>query len=830
MNKIYGIPAVILAFFLQAGFLYPQNTSTGDFIGNPGGSIANPVFDHEGRTPTDWMPPPMQMKTEMSTDSAGWTSIGPYGGDVLDVAVSTLDPATLIAAAGYPYISHDGGQNWELLAPLATLANNSIHTVECTADGIFFAGGTYLYGKGYKSQDGGETWQVFNYSLNSSIQDIACDPQDPEILYCGMMATYPATASKVVIKSVDGGQTWTVLDLTAALPLGYGVIDVAVSPVNGQTVFAVGREGISNALVAASFDGGATWENRSGNLPSGKPYNAVALAGHAVYLAGGQLFGSQNLGLYRSMNGGLNWQNISASFPKKVENDILVDPSDTNKIFVATEGDGVYFSTDWGVTWTYQTQGEGDNGPARCLAHPPSGTDTLYAGFLSLALCKTTDGGLSWTYANHGIATLLINDINVDRIHPMTILAGFEAENSGGCYFSQDGAETWTLMTSLPATRFSVVGIDTAETLYAWSNGPSSVAQEGLYKSTDLGLSWTNMGPNIGSLFETEIFALELSETNSSLIFIGGNNFGVNGFDAVMYRTTDAGATWDSIYVGPAYNSVLDIHILPGTGDQEVVAAFKSDNGQGGFMKSTDGGTTWTVINNGIPAGCKHAASVPSPAGSPDLLYGGIGGSGDLHGTVVVSLDGGDTWTDTPLSLNNYSRIPDLLVHPGEEGVVYAASSQDGVYYSVDYGATWYEYNDGLPAANITSFSDPYLIGGTWRMLSSTYTHSAFRAEVLATGPVGVPSSVAGNLPLSIYPNPCHESITVEMNTEAAGDGVLEILTMQGTVVFRQEFTAGSSGGAGILVHVREAGLQPGVYLCRVLTGDRSQSARVVVL
>jgi photosystem II stability/assembly factor-like uncharacterized protein len=749
---------------------------------------------------------------------------------VLDVAVHTLNPTTLIAAAGYPYISHDGGQSWELLAPLAAVANNSIHTVECTSAGVFFAGGTYLYGKGYKSQDGGESWQVFNYPLNSSIQDIACDPQDPLVLYCGMVATYPATASKVVIKSVDGGQTWTVLDLTAALPLGYGVTDVAVSPASGQTLFAVGREGISNALVVASFDAGATWENRSGNLPSGKPYNAVALAGHAVYLAGGQLFGSQNLGLYRSMNGGLNWQNISASFPKKVVNDILIDPSDTSKIFVATEGDGVYFSTNWGTTWTYQTQGDGDNGSARCLVNPPSGTDTLYAGFLSLALCKTTDGGLSWAYANHGIATLLINDINVDPVHPMTILAGFEAENSGGCYFSQDGAETWSLVTSLPATRFSVVRIGTDGTLYAWSNGPSSVAQEGLYKSTDLGLTWTNMGPNIGGLFETEIFSLELSESNPSLVFIGGNNFGVNGFEGVMYRSPDAGASWDSIYVGPAYNSVLDIHILPGTGDQEIVAAYKSDNGEGGFMKSADGGTTWTVINNGIPAGCKYAASVASPGNSPDLLYGGIGGGGDLHGTVVVSQDGGDTWTSTSLSLNIYSRVPDLLVHPDEEGVVYAASSQDGVYYSIDYGSTWYAFNEGLPATNITSFSDPYQVGETWMMLASSYTHSAFRSEVIATGPVEVRSSVACDRSLSIYPNPCRESMTVALQSVGADDGLVEILDLQGKVLFRKGVTENEGQGIHIYIKVSEAGLRPGIYLCRVRSNGWSQNARVVVL
>ena len=298
--------------------------------------------------------------------------------------------------------------------------------------------------------------------------------------------------------------------MISVLPVGYSVVNLTIDPDDNQIIFAIGNEGISNAKVAATFNGGTTWEDRTGNLPGGKPLNHLAIAEQNVFIAGGQLFGSQVVGVYKSADYGQSWQNISTSFPNKVSNFILIDPTDPNKMYSASEGDGVYYTLNGGLTWNYNTTGAGNNGAARCLIFEPGNTDVIYAGFLSLGVCKSSDGAISWELTNKGIATLITNDIEVNPMNPMQILVAFEAENSGGCYLSNDEGETWRLVEGLPGTRFSQVTFGFDEALYAWSNGPSSIAPEGLYKSTDGGTIWENKGPNIGGLFETEIWRVKV--------------------------------------------------------------------------------------------------------------------------------------------------------------------------------------------------------------------------------------------------------------------------------------------------------------------------------
>ena len=473
------------------------------------------------------------------------------------------------------------------------------------------------------------------------------------LFYAGLTSVLGATANNVIIKSINQGDNWTYFNLASVLPVGYSVVNLTLDPDDNQILFAIGNEGISNAKVAATFDGGVTWENRTGNLPTGKPLNHLAIAEQNVFIAGGQLFGSQVVGVYKSTDYGQSWQNISTSFPNKVSNFILIDPTDPNKMYSASEGDGVYYTLNGGLTWNYNTNGAGNNGAARCLIFEPGNTDVIYAGFLSLGVCKSSDGAISWELANKGIATLITDDIEVNPMNPMQILVAFEAENSGGCYLSNDGGETWQLVEGLPGTRFSQVTFGSDEALYAWSNGPSSIAPEGLYKSTDGGTVWENKGPNIGGLFETEIWGLTASATSPDLIFIGGNNFGANGWESMVYRTTNGGDDWENVYMGPEFNSFKYVFIDPNSNDQVIYASYANQTDHAGFIKSIDGGSTWVDMNNGIPSVNKWSGAIVCEPGNSDVLYGGVGGYGDMNATVYKSIDGGSTWTATSLSLGN---------------------------------------------------------------------------------------------------------------------------------------------------------------------------------
>lgn len=78
-------------------------------------------------------------------------------------------------------------------------------------------------------------------------------------------------------------------------------------------------------------------------------------------------------------------------------------------------------------------------------------------------------------------------------------------------------------------------------TLFALSSGPSSVAPEGLYRRNGDG-SWTSLGPDQGTLFESDLVAIRFGST-ASTIYLGGADFGVAGSERTVWRSTDGGTT-----------------------------------------------------------------------------------------------------------------------------------------------------------------------------------------------------------------------------------------------------------------------------------------------
>jgi photosystem II stability/assembly factor-like uncharacterized protein len=777
-------------------------------LGSSSGIFAQDMViqtDNNGNTPRSVMNPHLNDLLYKQRGGNAWTSLGPFGGDVYDMAIDPQNPGTIYAAAGFPYKSIDGGATWQVMESLSALAQAGISSIEVNSDGVVFACGLNIFLKIFRSTDHGVTWIGKILPINSAGLDIAIDPNDPNTVYVGLATILGSTTNKVILKSTNLGDDWTSFNLISVLPVGYSVINLIIDPANSQTLFAIGAEGFSNGKVVATFDGGVTWENRNGNLPTGKPYNSLTISGQNIFLAGGQLFGGQIMGVYKTTNNGISWQEISASFPNQISNAILIDPANPDKMYIATEGDGIYYTTDGGTSWIYNTSGAGDNGAARCLVFKPGNTDMIYAGFLSLAICKSTNGGQAWDYANNGIATLLTNDIEVDVNDPAKVLVGFEAENSGGCYLSNDGGTTWLLVAGLPGTRYSQVTFGSDGAMYAWSNGPTSVAQEGLYKSTDGGVTWINMGPNVGDLFETQIFGLAASETDPGLIFIGGNNFGVNGWASVIHRSTNGGQNWDNVYIGPDNDSFKYMFIDPNSDDQTVYTAYATNTDHGGFMKSIDEGSNWLFINTGLPVNAKWGGAIICNPANSNVLYGGLGGYGDMNAKIFKSYNGGSSWDPTSIALSSYSKFSDILVSPADSNVVYAATTLDGVYISINAGLSWEPANSGLPATNISGFSNVFMTNDTWKVCASTFSNSTFITDIYDLS-TSVPGFFSDANRMKVIPNPGNGSCQLNLVTDHRVDAKIIVFNTLGQlikIIFTGELEKGSyqylfSGQPGI--------------------------------
>ncbi len=255
----------------------------------------------------------------------------------------------------------------------------------------------------------------------------AVDPRNSSVMYLG-------AAGGGVWKTTDGGQTW--LPLTDDQPsLEIGAL--ALDPTNPDIVYA--GTSVSNAVlgntgagILKSSDGGSTWTQLPGPLPTGPGLEAVVKS-LAVSPSDGNLVlaidaSTAGAAVYRSADGGNTWKQVIPPNTAGV-GQLLFDPSNGN-IAYALLG-GVYKSTDGGNTWA-SANGTGSNtlptGSLNALAIAASSPETLYAGaaisspyYIGANMFKTVDGGQNWTTLT---ASPWCFDVVVDPVNADIVFAG----------------------------------------------------------------------------------------------------------------------------------------------------------------------------------------------------------------------------------------------------------------------------------------------------------------------------------------------------------------------------------------------------------------------
>src|SRR6266446_8664656 len=502
-----------------------------------------------------------------------WSSLGPPGGDVFDAAVSTTNPDIALAGlapdgsvGGTLYRSSDGGNTW---SEVSALDGTSVFDIEFAPDGTAYLG---TQASIWKSTDGGLSWAVLNLGIgtNDQVFDVALDPSDSSSLWAGIADAFGLQPENV-IRSTDGGATWTDRTPPHAAPLsGRGI---AVDPNDSNTVIAVFGGDFGGGQVWVSTDGGDSWMDRSAGLP-GNPLNAVVYDGTRLLVGGGLLFGSQFVGLYESSDLGVTWTPLhDGTWPVLVVEDIAVDSNDAARIFVAIDGGGVNRTTDGGATWQIGIGGS-QSLAGRSIRFRPGNSQELFLGTSSLAVFHSTNSGDTFVQSSQGISELDLFSIDANPLNPDEIAVAFQGLNNGGVLSSLDGGVTWQLE-SAPPTRYSSVRFAPDGTLYGISAGPSTVAQEGLYRRENNG-SWTPLGPDQGPLYESDLDTMRFSLNDSNLILLGGADFGVAGFEGTVWRTTDAGQTWTKVFESAAgtIERVTDLEIIEDGTDQNMLASF----------------------------------------------------------------------------------------------------------------------------------------------------------------------------------------------------------------------------------------------------------------
>jgi photosystem II stability/assembly factor-like uncharacterized protein len=644
------------------------------------------VLDEHGRAPNVLT---HQATTDESPGLRGaplpadWQVLGPFGGDVGDVAVSPVDPAVVLAGLAPPsgggglFRSTDGGATWN---EIATLTGTPVYDIEFTPAGVAYIG---TQDGPWKSTDDGVSWADLDLGigLNQQVLEITLDPIDPDIVWAGVGDALGGNANNVMV-SFDAGASWN--DRTPPLPTPLGGAGIAIDPSAPNRMFAAFAGGFGGGSVWFSDDAGLSWVNRSGGLP-GNPLNDVEFDGNRVLLTGGQLFGGQDVGLFSSDNDGVTWTALhDGSWPQLVFNDIEIDPNNEDIILLAAEGTGVYRSVDDGATWAFSLGGTGGLS-TRDIAFAPGDSDVIFLGNASVAVWKSIDGGDTFAQSSAGIGALDVFGVDANPNDPLDRALAFQGQNNGGVYTSTDGGVTWELA-DLPGTRYNTVKYDFDGTLYAVSDGPTTIAPEGLYRRNPDG-TWDSIGPDQGGVFESELFPVVFDPDRPDVIWTAGSDFGVAGFEPTVWLTDDNGATWTKVYEGAETGEdVLDLAIVDA---DTVLGGFIdfADEQEGGVIRSDDYGTTWSPSSNGLDL----EAQIYDLEIAANLVYAADDDAG--NGGLFVSNDAGLTWTNTGFA----QRALNVQVDPTDlDNIFVLQRSSPFVLYSDDGGATFVNYNDGL--------------------------------------------------------------------------------------------------------------------------------------
>ena len=430
---------------------------------------------------------------------------------------------------------------------------------------------------------------------------------------------------------------------------------------------------VFSLLAVASVFVAAQTQPVSPSLYAGMRWRLIGpfRGGRALAVAGvrGQpdvfYFGAVAGAVWKTTNAGRTWTPIFDTQPIASIGALAVAPSDANAIYAGsgeadmrsdiTFGNGVYKSTDAGRTWRHL--GLDDTQQIGRILVDPQNPDIVLVAALGHAygpnaergVFRSTDGGQHWSKVLFKDDRTGAVDLAADPDSFATIYAALWNVHrpawdtyapitgpGGGLYRSTDGGVTWTELTGhgLPAGPFGRVGL----ALAAGQNGRRVYAlidaerDPGLYRSDDGGDSWRLVGTDPRVRGRAWYFGgVTVDPRNPDVVYIP---------NVALWRSTDGGATFVAIKGAPGGD---DYHALWVDPDHPARMIVGSDQGT---VVSVDGGDTWTTWYNQPTAQFYHVATDNR---FPYRVYGAQQDSGTV-GILSRGKDGAITFRDwTPV-------------------------------------------------------------------------------------------------------------------------------------------------------------------------------------
>lgn len=317
--------------------------------------------------------------------------------------------------------------------------------------------------------------------------------------------------------------------------------------------------------------------------------------------------------------------------------------------------------------------------------------------------------------ARHIGPALMSGRVSDVEMHPTNSRVVYIGTAGGGVWKSVDGGVRFNSIFDKYCQSIGTVKIDPRDpdntvwvgTGETWTRNSVSMG-DGIYKTTDGGKSWTNMG-----LAKSDrIASIQIHPENSNVVYVGvlGALWG-DSEERGVFKTTDGGKTWTKILFVNSKTGCSDLIIDPNNPNtlyasfwefRRTAYSFSSGGNNSAIYKSTDGGATWNKIHKGIPNGQLGRIALAISPSKTNVLYAVVEAEKAEEKGLYRSEDGGNSWQflcgDFGLTVRPFyfSRItvdpknPDIIAKAG----LFGSISRDGGKTFKNLGAMHSDIHD----------------------------------------------------------------------------------------------------------------------------------------
>jgi len=361
------------------------------------------------------------------------------------------------------------------------------------------------------------------------------------------------------------------------------------------------------------------------------------------------------------------------------------------------------------------------------IAIHPEDQSVWYVAVGSGGVWKTTNAGTSWASVFDEQTSYSIGCLAIDPAHPETVWIG-TGENVGGrhvgygdgVYKSTDGGKSWEQLGLETSEHIGSIVIDPRDSdiVYVAAQGPlwSTGGDRGLFQTTDGGATWEKLLGDDESTGVNEViqdptrpdtlYAATHQRLRTVAALING------GPETGIHKSTDGGKTWSELATGLPKEDMGRIGLAISHQDPDVIyATIELAHRKGGFYRSSNGGESWSKQNDYISGGTgpHYYQEIFASPHAFDRVY-------QMDVRMRVTHDGGKTFKRVP-SKHKHSDNHALAFDPNDPN--YLLSGNDGgLYESWDLGKNW-KFVANLPVTQFykvaVDYDEPFynVLGGT---------------------------------------------------------------------------------------------------------------------